>query len=68
MFTIICLIEAPGGIARSNLIPWSKSWGSDSELSKAGVGLKIGQIIKKNWHILVNHYKPCGSPLLRGRL
>ena len=43
--TVICLIEAPGAIARLNLIPWSKSWGS--ELSNGGFGLKIGQILRK---------------------
>ena len=37
--TVICLIEAPGAIARSNLILWSKSLGS--ELSNAGFRLKI---------------------------
>ena len=43
--TVICLIEAPGAIARLNLIPWSKNWGS--ELSNGGFGLKIGQILRK---------------------
>ncbi len=43
--TIICLIEAPGAIARSNLIPWSKSRGS--EHSNAGFELKIGQLLGK---------------------
>ena len=44
-YTVICLIEAPGAIARLNLIPWSKNWGS--ELSNGGFGLKIGQILRK---------------------
>ena len=43
--TVFCLIEAPGAIARLNLIPWSKSWGP--ELSNGGFGLKIGQILRE---------------------
>ncbi len=43
--TVVCLIEVPGATARSNLMPCSKIWGS--ELSNAGFGLKIGQLLRK---------------------
>ena len=39
-YTVICLIEAPGAG-----IPWSTSCGS--ELSNAGFGLKIGQLLRE---------------------
>ena len=43
--TVICLIEAPGAIARLDLIPESKS--GASELSNSGFRLKIGQLLRK---------------------
>ena len=45
LFTVFCQIEAPGAIARLDMIPLSKSWGSG--LSNGGFGLKFGQILKK---------------------
>ena len=45
--TLICLIRAPGVLARRDLIVWGKGW--DSQLSNGGFGLKIGQLLKKLW-------------------
>ncbi len=43
--TVICLIRAPGALARSDLIGWGES--CCFQLSNGGFGLKIGQILKK---------------------
>ncbi len=43
--TVICLMRAPGALARSNLIDLGRSW--RSQLSNGGFGLKIGQLLKK---------------------
>ena len=55
--TVICLIDVLIAIARSNQIPWSKSWGSDWKRS----------IFEENRPIFVPHYN-IGSPKLWGRL
>ncbi len=60
--TVFCQIEVPGAIARLNMIPWSKSWGS--ELSNSGFRLSNIMEIKP---ILVPQQN-IGSPNLRGRL
>ncbi len=64
---VICLIRAPGALARSNLIHWGKSWGS--QLSNGGFRLKIRQLLKKLclfWPIMIafSSSKLEGAPLL----
>ncbi len=63
LHTVICLIRAPGALARSYLINLGESW--SSQLSNGSFGLKIGQLLKKLCLFLAI-YDSIGFPQSKG--